>query len=103
MLKRKKNQQSTQTTRISRSNKCEICGEVTPCEVHHVMGGTARQISDKYGAVVHCCRACHSKIHHNPAEYSWLKAETQKRVMQEQGWTLEDWMKHFYKNYMEDP
>lgn len=93
---------SRQTKKISRFERCEICGEYRECETHHVFGGTARQISDKYGAVASCCRICHNEIHHHPAQYEWLKAQTQERVMQEQGWSLEEWMEHFYKNYKED-
>lgn len=88
--------------KTSRFKKCDICGEYSECEIHHVIGGTARQISDKYGAVVSCCRTCHNKIHHRPADYTWLRSETQKRVMKEQGWDLAEWMEHFYKNYLEE-
>ena len=87
--------------KISHFERCELCGEYAPCEIHHVFSGTARQISDKYGAVVRCCRACHAKIHHRPSEYYWLKSETQKKVMEAQRWSLDDWMDHFYKNYLE--
>lgn len=81
---------------------CQICGEFMPCERHHVFGGTSRQISDKYGAVVWLCRKCHRAYHDHPAAYQWIKEKTQARVMFEQGWTTEDWIKHFYKNYLGD-
>lgn len=85
----------------SRFQECEICGMITWCEPHHVFAGTARRTSDEVGAVAYCCRACHDNIHAFPARYRWLQEQTQRRVMQEQGWSLEDWMARFYKNYIE--
>lgn len=82
---------------------CGVCGVTQWCEPHHVFAGTARRISDKYGAVVYLCRNCHEEIHNNPAAFKWLQAETQAKVMAEQGWTLEDWMNHFHKNYGGEP
>lgn len=81
---------------------CEICGAVTECEAHHVFAGTARQISDKYGAIVYCCRACHDRIHARPAEFKWLQDRTQRKVMEREEWDLDEWMQHFFKNYLEE-
>jgi hypothetical protein len=81
-------------------HRCEICGVLQMCEKHHVFGGTARQISDKWGATVWLCRPCHNSYHHHPASYQWLREKTQTKVMFEQGWSLEDWMDHFHKNYL---
>lgn len=71
-----------------------------PCEHHHVFGGTARKISDQYGAVVWLCRRCHRAYHDHPSEYQWLREQTQRKVMHYQGWDLDEWMEHFHKNYL---
>lgn len=80
--------------------ECGICGTGTWCEPHHVFGGTSRKISEKYGAVVYLCRPCHDQFHRHPSAFLWLREKTQARVMFEQGWTLDDWMEHFNKNYL---
>lgn len=86
--------------RTYRFKKCDICGEYRECEIHHVFGGLKRAISDKYGAVVSICRKCHSDIHSHPAKYEWLKAETQKKVMEDRNWDIDEWFDHFGKNYI---
>lgn len=86
--------------KTSRFNWCEICGEYAECEVHHVFEGTARKMSDKYGAVVKICRRCHSDIHSRPSKYEWLKGQTQKKVMEAQNWDMDEWFNHFHKNYI---
>ncbi|MBQ8994492.1 MAG: hypothetical protein IJ091_11245 [Oscillospiraceae bacterium] len=85
----------------SRRTVCAICGREDWCEPHHVFGGTSRHISDQWGAVAYCCRTCHEDFHQHPANYKWLREETQKRVMAEQGWSMDDWMRIFFKNYID--
>ena len=80
--------------------KCEICGVTQRCDKHHVFGGTARKISDKYDATVWLCRNCHNAYHKHPSAYQWLREKTQTKVMFEQGWSKEDWLEHFHKNYL---
>lgn len=84
----------------SKETECSICGRFTLCDPHHVFQGTARRLSDKYDAVIYLCRACHDEIHRHPAAYEWLKAKAQTEVMFRQGWSLEEWMQHFGKNYL---
>lgn len=87
-------------SRIFKTSRfCEICG-AQACDIHHVFGGTARQISDKYGATVFICRKCHDDIHRHPLKYEWLKQETQKKVMESHNWDLDDWFNVFHKNYL---
>lgn len=86
--------------RGAKETTCGICEACTYCEPHHVFPGTARRISDEYGAVVYLCRNCHESYHRHPGSYKWLQSKVQADVMFRQGWTLEDWMNHFHKNYM---
>lgn len=78
---------------------CDLCGRWGKLEAHHVFEGRNRKQSDRYGAVIHICRDCHNKIHHHPADYAYLKREWQAKLMQDNGWTMDDWMERFRKNY----
>lgn len=101
---RMKGLNSSMQTRICRFDmrygKCAICGQYGDMDRHHVFGGTARQISERYGAVIDVCRGCHRSIHDHRSAYAWLQAKTQTKVMYEQGWDLEEWMAHFHRNYL---
>lgn len=92
-------------------SRCYLCGGPAtgedPLDIHHVFPGPLRRKSEKLGLVV---RLHHSKCHifgaesvHQCAEVSKeLKALAQKRCMEAYGWTMEQWMNEFYKNYLED-
>ncbi len=73
--------------------------------MHHVYGGARRKISDKYGATIMLCHYCHNEppdgVHFNKENRLQLQAETQKRLMIENGWTVEDFIKIFGKNYID--
>lgn len=80
---------------------CEICGAYGFCHVHHVLNGYGnRRKADKYGLIISVCPRCHDSIHRNPEEYRYLKQEAQRKVMQEQGWTVSDFIREFGKNYL---
>lgn len=91
--------------------RCYLCGGPAtaddPLDLHHVFPGPLRRKSEKLGLVV---RLHHSRCHifgpesvHQCAEVSRaLKALAQKRCMEVYGWTMEQWMDEFYKNYLED-
>lgn len=86
---------------------CFICGTTHgPFERHHLFGGALRKKSEKYGLVVLLCHNCHNEspngAHHNRAAMRALHIYGQKRAMRENGWTVEDFRREFYKNYLED-
>lgn len=75
---------------------CEICHKWGALETHHVFGSSFRKKSGQYGAVVHICRECHDDIHHrHPAKYKWLKRQWRDRLMAENEWTTEDFIREF--------
>lgn len=84
--------------------RCHICGRYGNIEMHHVFGGQRRKISDKYGAVVPLCHNCHNEppngVHHNKEVRLALQAETQRKLMDDHGWTVADFIKVFGKNYL---
>ena len=76
-----------------------------PLDCHHVWGAAHRAKSEKYGLKVFIH---HSKCHifgensvHKSAEVDrTLKRIVQKKAMRHYGWTTEDFIKLFGKNYI---
>lgn len=89
-------------------DECFLCGAngaVDPLDVHHIFPGPFRQKSEKYGLVVPLCHySCHiygeSAVHRNKASMLRVKRYGQRKAMQEQGWTTEDFIREFGKNYL---
>ena len=80
---------------------CDICMQYGDLDRHHVFGAGARKASEKYGAVVWICRECHNNIHHrHPAQYLWLKKQWQDRLMAENGWDIDEFIKRFGRSYL---
>lgn len=78
---------------------CELCG-ARASETHHIFNGALRKKSEEYGATIRLCRECHDAIHKNDAFRENLKAQYQQKIMDEQGWSIEDFRKVFYKSYL---
>lgn len=81
-------------------NTCFLCGTETQCDTHHLLGGVRRKKADRLGLTVPLCRSCHSYLHAHPAQHEWMKVRAQKKAMQEQGWTIEDFIREFGKSYL---
>lgn len=88
--------------------RCALCGAngaADPLDKHHVFGGALRKKSEKYGAVVYLCHhRCHifgaDSAHQSRDVRLHLKRQAQARIMFEQGWTLEEWLREFGKSYL---
>ena len=83
---------------------CELCGKWGHLEVHHIFFGTGkRKLSDQYGAVINLCRECHREGKHrmHRSRYHCLQVQEreQRRLMAEYGWSVQDFIKIFGKNY----
>lgn len=87
---------------------CFLCGKQgIPLERHHLIGGTAnRRLSEKYGLVVYLCSECHRTgehaAHRNAETAKMLHQYAEKIWLQEQNATVEDFIRVFGKNYLED-
>lgn len=92
-------------------DRCYICGEYAsfydPLDKHHIFGGckAIRDKADKYGLVVYIHHAkCHifgpNAVHVNAKINRALQARAQKAAMERNGWSVEDWRREFYKNYL---
>lgn len=85
--------------------ECFLCGRRGWIERHHIFGGANRKKSDKLGLVVDLCHDCHNEpplgVHHNKEAMLRLKQYGQKKAMLEQGWSAEEFIREFGKNYLE--
>lgn len=87
--------------------ECFLCGRngsEDPLDRHHLFGGAYRKKSEKYGLVVYLCHnRCHifgpDAAHKNSETMLLLKQYGQRKAMDEQGWTTEQFVCEFGKNY----
>ena len=91
---------------ISEERRCYMCGSVRWIEHHHVFGAAYKKKSDKYGLIVPLCRWCHNEppngVHHNAENMRILREKAQKIAMKKYGWSIEDFIRIFGKNYIEE-
>lgn len=86
--------------------KCFLCGRTTGLDRHHIFGGPYRKKSEKYGLTVDLCHdSCHifgpNSAHQNREIMLKIKRYGQKKAMEENGWSTEDFIREFGKNYLE--
>lgn len=85
--------------------KCGRNGSADPLDKHHVFGGAYRAKSEKYGLYVYLCHHdCHifgpESAHQNATFAEELHKWGQRKAMLEQGWTVEQFIAEFGRNYM---
>lgn len=89
---------------------CWLCGrngQQDPLDRHHIFGGSNRRKSEKYGLVVGLCHgSCHlfgpKAVHQNAETMQHLHEYGQRKAMEEQGWTTDDFRREFGKSYIEE-
>ena len=90
-------------------NYCWLCGRngaADRLDRHHIFPGAYRDKSERYGLVVYLCHdRCHENgiyaVHHNAQTMRDLKRYGQQKAMEEQGWSTEDFIREFGKNYLD--
>lgn len=87
------------------AHTCLICGRRGETHIHEVFYGTAnRKKSIEYGLCVRLCpnhhNASNDAVHFNKALDSKLKQDVQKIAMAHYGWTIEEFIEKFGKNYL---
>lgn len=70
-------------------------------EIFHSHYGGNRDKSKRYGLWVYLCYDCHDEVHHSAYYDELLKAEAQYYAKKKYGWTKEDFIREFGKNYLE--
>ena len=87
-------------------SKCFICGSRHWLEWHHIFGGALRSKSERLGIKVRLCHYCHNEppngVHHNKEIRQKLQSFAQKKAMYHYGWSVEDFRREFYKNYIKE-
>ena len=90
---------------------CYLCGaQATEC--HHIFGGAMRKKSEARGLKVHLCHDCHNEppkpgvhvggVHFNKAKMEYLHRVGQRAAMKHYNWTVDEFRREFYKNYLEE-
>ena len=90
--------------------RCWLCGRngtADPLDRHHIFGVALRKKSERYGLVVDLCHdRCHIfgplAVHNDAETMRALHEYGQRKAMEENGWTVEDFRREFHKNYLED-
>ena len=93
---------------MSDFKECFLCGRNgngDRLERHHIFGAANRSKSEKYGLVVYLCgERCHRNgkysAHQNGEVMQYLHKYGQEKCMKEQGWTVEQFIAEFGKNYL---
>jgi hypothetical protein len=88
--------------------KCFLCkgnDHFEPLDCHHCLPGANRKLSEKYGLKVYLHHnTCHifgeNSVHGNAKVMKKLQAYAQKVAMAHYGWSVEDFIKIFGKNYL---
>lgn len=89
---------------------CWLCGRNgsgDPLDKHHIFGGANRALSERFGLTVPLCHGrCHifgqEAVHRNAETAQKLHEYGQRKAMQEQGWTRDEFRMIFGKNYIDD-
>lgn len=81
--------------------QCFKCEQYRDTARHEIFGGALRSKSKQYGLWVNVCPACHAEIHGSGQLQAEYHAQAQRIAMQRYGWTVQDFRKRFYKNYLD--
>ena len=89
--------------------ECFLCGKngsSDPLDKHHIFGGSNRKKSERFGLTVDLCHnECHifgkHAVHNDANVMQRLHEYGQRKAMEEQGWSIEDFIREFGKNYLE--
>ena len=92
----------------NRGRECFLCGRngaEDPLDLHHIFNGPYRKKSDRYGLTVYLCHdRCHENgrhaAHRDPETRQYLHEYGQQLAMEENGWTVSDFIREFGKNYL---
>ena len=87
------------------TGECFLCGNYETVERHHLFGGPFRKKADRLKLTVMLCPWCHQidpdSAHKSAETRLYLHKYGQQKAMREQGWSVEDFVREFGKNYLE--
>ena len=80
--------------------ECFLCHRWTYTEHHHIFGGANR----KKSITVDLCPMCHREgkkaVHKDRETMLYLRQYGQRKMMQDNGWDIEDFRKELGQNYL---
>lgn len=87
---------------------CWLCGRngsEDPLDKHHIFGGANKAKSEQYGLLVDLCHTrCHifgpNAAHRNKETRQALREYGQRKAMEENDWSTEDFIREFGRNYI---
>ena len=91
---------------LQSTKECLICGRKQNLDKHHVFFGAGlRDKSEQYGLTVWLCHNEHhvfgeNSVHKNAALRRHVQQWAQKKAMKKYGWTINDFISVFHKNYL---
>ena len=91
------------------TDHCFLCGansNLEPLDMHHIFNKSYKKKSEAYGLVVYLHHSkCHifgkDSVHQNVCVNVALQAHAQQKAMEYYGWTKEEFMQRFDKNYLD--
>lgn len=86
---------------LSHEKACFICQSNVTVR-HEIFHASLRQKSKAYGLWINVCPIHHQQIHENADLDRAFKKVAQTNAMKHYGWTTEEFIQRFYKNYKED-
>ena len=85
---------------------CFLCGNYETVERHHLFSGALRHKADKLKLTVMLCPWCHQydadSAHRSAETRRYLHKYGQMKAMREQGWSVEDFIREFGRNYLDE-
>lgn len=88
------------------TGECFLCGNYETLERHHLFGGAFRKKADRLKLTVMLCPWCHQidadSAHKSAETRLYLHKYGQARAMKEQGWTADDFVREFGRNYLDE-
>jgi len=85
---------------------CFLCGNYETVERHHIFQGALRKKADRLKLTVYLCPWCHQydadSVHRSGETRMILHKYGQRKAMIEQGWSKEDFIREFGRNYLDD-
>ena len=80
---------------------CYICyGNMYP-QRHEAIHGSYREKAKEYGLWVNVCQTCHYRIHNTDGKLDkQIKRNAQEAAMAKYGWSTEEFIKRFGRNYL---
>lgn len=84
---------------------CFICKTPFNVEQHHIFKASRRPISDREGATVFLCHEHHQGrmgVHSDSRFDAWLKRDCQRRWMEREHATADDFREVFYASYLDE-